>query len=78
MVRFYRSTVSTVSESDVVIIGVSDESKSLATRKGTSRAPDIIRAASNELEFFKRAGKISFTGFFASPHFEEILTITAL
>ena|SRR6185437_12863569 len=58
MVRFYRSTVSTVSESDVVIIGVSDESKSLATRKGTSRAPDIIRAASNESEFFKRAGKI--------------------
>jgi agmatinase len=42
----------------VVIIGVSDESKSLATRKGTSRAPDIIRAASNESEFFKRAGKI--------------------
>jgi agmatinase len=42
----------------VVIIGVPDESKSHARRKGTSKAPDILRIASNESLFFEREGKI--------------------
>jgi agmatinase len=58
MVRFYRSNKhSTVSEADIILIGVPDESKSLAKRKGTNRAPDIIRSAFNESEFFEREGK---------------------
>jgi agmatinase len=52
MVRFYHSNVDGISKSDVVIIGVPDESKSHATRKGTSRGPDIIRIASNQSDFF--------------------------
>jgi len=47
-----------MSKSDIVIIGVSDESKSHARRKGTSKGPDIIRIASNESNFFERNGKI--------------------
>jgi agmatinase len=58
MVIFYRSTVDTLSDADIVLIGVPDESRSHAKRKGTSRAPDMIRLASNESEFFKREGKI--------------------
>ena len=58
MVRFYHSNVDDISKSDIVIIGVPDESKSHATRKGTSRGPDIIRIASNQSDFFKRNGKI--------------------
>ncbi len=58
MVRFYRSNKqSPVSEADIILIGVPDESKSLAKRKGTNRAPDIIRSAFNESEFFEREGK---------------------
>ena len=58
MVRFYRSNIhSSVSEADIILIGVPDESKSLAKRKGTNRAPDIIRSAFNEAEFFEREGK---------------------
>jgi agmatinase len=44
-------------DADVVVIGVPDESRSHAKRKGTSRAPDVLRIASNESEFFERAGK---------------------
>lgn len=58
MAHFYRSNVDKVSEADIVIIGLPDESKSHAKRKGTSKAPDIIRHASNESEFFERDGKI--------------------
>ncbi|MFZ0513960.1 MAG: arginase family protein [Candidatus Nitrosopolaris sp.] len=58
MVRFYRSNVDTsISEADIILIGVPDESKSLAKRKGTKRAPDIIRSAFNDSEFFEREGK---------------------
>ena len=54
MVRFYRSNIhNSVSEADIILIGVPDESKSLAKRKGTNRAPDIIRSAFNEAEFLK-------------------------
>jgi agmatinase len=58
MVVFYRSTVDTLSDADIILIGVPDESRSHAKRKGTSRAPDMIRLASNESEFFKREGRI--------------------
>jgi len=42
---------------DIVIIGLSDESKSNAKRKGTNKGPDSIRMASNEYEYFERYGK---------------------
>jgi agmatinase len=58
MVHFYRSTADTITDADIVLIGVPDESKSHAKRKGTSKGPDILRLASNESEFFKRGGKI--------------------
>ncbi|HEY9386002.1 MAG TPA: arginase family protein [Nitrososphaeraceae archaeon] len=57
MVRFNHSTVDTISEADIIIIGVPDESKSHARRKGTSKGPDILRLVSNESEFFERDGK---------------------
>jgi agmatinase len=58
MVRLYRSKIYTsASQGDIFLIGVPDESKSLAKRKGTKRAPDIIRSAFNEAEFFEREGK---------------------
>ena len=58
MVRLYHSTVDGISEADIVIIGIADESKSHAKRKGTSKGPDIIRIASNDSDFFERDGKI--------------------
>jgi agmatinase len=58
MVHFYRSTADTITDADIVLIGVPDESKSHAKRKGTSKGPDFLRLASNESEFFKRDGKI--------------------
>jgi agmatinase len=57
VVRLYRSNVDRMQDADVVVIGVPDESRSHAKRKGTSRAPDVLRIASNESEFFERAGK---------------------
>lgn len=45
-------------DADIVVIGVPDESKSHAKRKGSSRAPDVLRIASNESEFFERGGKL--------------------
>jgi agmatinase len=58
MIHFYLSTVDTISDATIVLLGVPDESKSLAKRKGTSKAPDIIRFASNDSGFFKREDKI--------------------
>lgn len=40
------------------MIGVPDESKSHSKRKGTSKGPDALRAASNSFEFFERGGKL--------------------
>jgi agmatinase len=45
-------------DADIVVIGVPDESKSHAKRKGTSMAPDVLRMASNESEFFERGGRL--------------------
>src|SRR6185437_7501858 len=58
MVQLYNSTVEKISEADIVILGVPDESRSHARRKGTSKGPDIIRIAYNESNFFERDGKI--------------------
>jgi agmatinase len=57
MVRLYRANADSIKDADIVVIGVPDESKSHAKRKGTSKAPDVFRAASNESEFFTRKGK---------------------
>ena len=57
MVRLRRSNVDSIEKADIVIIGIPDESKSHAKRRGTSRAPDLLRIASNESEFFERGGK---------------------
>ena len=45
-------------KSDIVIIGLPDESKSNAKRKGASKGPDSIRSASNEYEYFERDGRL--------------------
>src|SRR5919197_6171010 len=58
MVRLRRSNASRIESADIVVIGVPDESRSHAKRKGTSRAPDVLRVASNESEFFERGGKL--------------------
>src|SRR5918993_2522842 len=58
MVRLYHSNIDSISQADIVIIGVPDESKSHARRKGTSKGPDMIRIASNESDFFERNGRI--------------------
>jgi agmatinase len=58
MVRLHRSNADSLKGADVVVIGVPDESSSHAKRKGTSRAPDVLRIASNESEFFERGGKL--------------------
>jgi agmatinase len=58
MIRLRRANTDSIKEADIVVIGVPDESRSHAKRKGTSRAPDILRMASNESEFFERGGKM--------------------
>jgi agmatinase len=58
MVRLRRSNADSMKDVDVVVIGVPDESKSHALRRGTNRAPDVLRNASNESEFFERGGKL--------------------
>lgn len=58
MVRLYQSNTRSAFEADVVIVGVPDESKSHAKRKGASKGPDSLRQASNESGFFERNGKL--------------------
>ena len=57
MITLNYSNVNEVSKADIVIIGVPDESKSHARRKGTIKGPDILRRSSNESNFFERGGK---------------------
>lgn len=47
------------SDADVVIIGIPDESKSHALRKGSSEAPDKIREISSIRDTYTRDGKTS-------------------
>lgn len=56
--KLIRSNVGSISSADIIIIGIPDESKSHAKRKGASKGPDTIRSASNEYEYFERDGKI--------------------
>ena len=46
-------------EADIVIVGIPDESKSHALRKGTSEAPHKIREISNIRDTYKRGDEIS-------------------
>ena len=46
-------------EADIVIVGIPDESKSHALRKGTSEAPDKIREISSTRDTFSRDKTIS-------------------
>jgi agmatinase len=57
-VKLFHSNVNSIFKADIVVIGVPDETKSHAKRKGTSKGPDVLRAASNSFEFFEREGKI--------------------
>jgi agmatinase len=57
VVKLFHSNVLSVTQADIVIIGVPDESKSHAKRKGASKGPDSLRRASNYYEFFERDGK---------------------
>jgi agmatinase len=57
-VKLLHSNVKSIFKADIVVMGVPDESRSHAKRKGASKGPDGLRAASNSFEFFEREGKI--------------------
>jgi agmatinase len=57
-VKLFHSNVKSISHADIVVIGVPDESRSHAKRRGASKGPDGLRTASNSFEFFEREGKI--------------------
>ena len=56
--KLLHSNVKSISQADIVVIGVPDETKSHAKRKGASKGPDGLRTASNSFEFFEREEKI--------------------
>jgi agmatinase len=56
--KLFHSNAKSIFQADIVIIGVPDESRSHAKRKGASKGPDSLRIASNTYEFFEREGKI--------------------
>jgi agmatinase len=56
--KLLHSNVKSIFQADIVVIGVPDESRSHAKRKGASKGPDGLRTASNSFEFFEREGKI--------------------
>lgn len=55
--RFPLANVNSISEAEIALILVADESKSLATRKGTDQGPKAMRYAFENSEVFKREGK---------------------
>jgi agmatinase len=57
-VKLLHSNVKSIAQADIVVIGVPDESRSHAKRRGASKGPDSLRVASNYFEFFEREGKI--------------------
>jgi len=57
-VKLLHSNVKSIFQADIIVVGVPDESRSHARRKGTSKGPDSLRIASNSFEFFEREGKI--------------------
>ena len=56
--KLFHSNVKSIFNADIVVIGVPDETKSHAKRRGASKGPDGLRTASNSFEFFERDGKI--------------------
>ena len=56
--KLFHSNVKSISQADIVVIGVQDESRSHAKRRGASKGPDSLRTATNTFEFFERDGKI--------------------
>lgn len=56
--KLFHSNVKSIFQADIVVIGVPDESRSHAKRRGASKGPDGLRTASNSFEFFERDGKI--------------------
>lgn len=56
MVKLFHSNVHSIAQADIVILGVPDETRSHAKRKGASKGPDSLRLASNYYEFFERHG----------------------
>ena len=56
MVKLFHSNVHSIAQADIVILGVPDESRSHAKRKGARMGPDSLRLASNYYEFFERQG----------------------
>jgi agmatinase len=58
LAKFYRANTMSFDQANIIILGVADESRSHAARRGTNTAPDTIRAASDSSEFFIREGKI--------------------
>jgi agmatinase len=56
--KLFHSNVKSIFQADIVVIGVPDESRSHAKRRGASKGPDSLRTASNSFEFFEREGKI--------------------
>jgi agmatinase len=57
-VKLLHSNVKSIFHADIVVLGVPDESRSHAKRRGASKGPDSLRTASNSFEFFEREGKI--------------------
>ena len=57
MVKLFHSNEKAFAQADIVVLGVPDESRSHAKRKGASKGPDSLRRASNDYEFFERDGK---------------------
>lgn len=57
MVKLFHSNVHSVAEAEIIVLGVPDESRSHAKRKGARKGPDSLRRASNYYEFFHRNGK---------------------
>ena len=55
--KLFHSNVHSIAQADIVILGVPDETRSHAKRKGASKGPDSLRLASNYYEFFERGGK---------------------
>lgn len=55
--RFPLANVNSTSEAEIALVLVADESKSLATRKGTDQGPKAMRYAFENSEVFKREGK---------------------
>ena len=55
--RFPLANVTSMSEAEIALVLVADESKSLAPRKGTDQGPRAMRNAFENSEVFKREGK---------------------